>query len=165
LYQPNAHDYFYTTSAGEKRHAIANLGFKDEGIACYVFAKAESNTSPLYRLYKPDPYAHFYTRHAAERDKALHDFGFKDEGIACYVYETRQAGTFPFYRLFRNTSHLYTLSETEYNNDLGNGWTNEGIARRGLSIPRRLAVSFVFLNGGNPCPSKQLSRRFRQSGF
>jgi Repeat of unknown function (DUF5648) len=98
LYQPNAHDYFYTTSAGEKRHAIANLGFKDEGIACYVFAKAESNTSPLYRLYKPDPYAHFYTRHAAERDKALHDFGFKDEGIACYVYETRQAGTFPFYR-------------------------------------------------------------------
>ena len=128
LYQPNAHDYFYTTSAGETRHAIANLGFKDQGIACYVFAKAESNTSPLYRLYKPDPYAHFYTRHAAERAKALHDFGFKDQGIACYAYETRQAGTFPFYRLFRNTSHLYTLSETEYNNDLGKGWTNEGIA-------------------------------------
>ena len=90
-----AYDHFYTTSASERDNAIANLGYQDEGTACYLYG-APTGTVPLYRLVKE---GHFYTTDLAERDNAITIDGFHSEGIACHVFDTAKAGTVPLYRL------------------------------------------------------------------
>ena len=36
-FNPTSGDHFYTTSAAERDNAVANLGYRDEGVACHVF--------------------------------------------------------------------------------------------------------------------------------
>jgi hypothetical protein len=85
LYNTSTGDYFYTTSAGERDNAIANFGYSDGGVACYVFSSNVLGTSPLYRLYNPTTRDHFYTISASERDNAT-SLGYATEGTACYVF-------------------------------------------------------------------------------
>jgi len=33
----SAYDHFYTTDEAEKNNTVANLGYTDEGVECYIF--------------------------------------------------------------------------------------------------------------------------------
>jgi hypothetical protein len=57
LYSASTGDHFYTTSAAERANAIANVGYSDEGTACWVHPNAVANTVPLFRLVKA--YSHY----------------------------------------------------------------------------------------------------------
>jgi hypothetical protein len=85
LYNPTNGDNFYTTSATERDNAVANGGYTDAGVACYVFTTNVLGTSPLYRLYNATSGDHFYTVSASERDNAT-KIGYTLEGTACYVF-------------------------------------------------------------------------------
>ena len=81
LYNPNAGDHHYTTSAAEKDNLV-KVGWRYEGIGWY---STGNEGQPLYRLYNPNAKAgsHHYTTNAAERDN-LKKLGWRDEGIAWY---------------------------------------------------------------------------------
>ena len=94
-------DHFYTTSAAERDNAIANVGYTDEGTACYVFNSQAQGTTPLFRLLNPNNGDHFYTTSAAERDNAIANISYIYEGIACYVFGWFVQDTTPLYRMLK----------------------------------------------------------------
>ena len=81
LYNPNAGDHHYTTSAGE-RDALVRVGWRDEGIGWY---SSDRRLVPLYRQYNPNARTgtHNYTASGGERDHLLR-VGWRDEGIGWY---------------------------------------------------------------------------------
>ncbi|KAH7698939.1 hypothetical protein AAVH_33962, partial [Aphelenchoides avenae] len=91
LYRHENHDHFYTTSQPERANAIAQLGYKDEGIAGYVYQASGAGCPcpelrPLYRTFHAAPIVdHFYTMDSAERAQVL-VHGHTDEGIAACIY-------------------------------------------------------------------------------
>lgn len=109
-------DHFYTISMNEVRFALEKCGYRDDGLAGYVFGIQTPGTVPLYRLLQPASGDHFYTLSEAERDNAIAAYGYQDEGIACFVYaEATVAGTVPLYRLANlvDGHHFYTTSKAE----------------------------------------------------
>lgn len=91
-------EHFYTTRAQEARLAGDAMGYRDEGIACYVAATQLPGTVALFRLYLPlterghlpGVEGHFYTTDAAERDRAV-AFGYSDEGTEGFVWQAAVA--------------------------------------------------------------------------
>ncbi len=65
LYQPNADDHMYTTSASERDNARAH-GWRYEGIIGYGATTRLPGHVPLYRSYNPQIRDHFYTTSAQE---------------------------------------------------------------------------------------------------
>jgi hypothetical protein len=117
--------HFYTISASERDHAVANLGYQSEGTACYVSA-GPTGTVPFYRLVKD---GHFYTTSLPERDNAISAFGYASEDIACYVFSSQSSGTVPLYRLLKGNDHFYTTSASERDHAIANlGYQSEGTA-------------------------------------
>jgi len=60
-YHPTYFDHFYTTDAKEMENAINIPGYKQGGIAAYVFTTQAPNTIPLYRMQNVAVVDHFYT--------------------------------------------------------------------------------------------------------
>ncbi len=118
-----AGDHFYTTSTNERENASARFGYRDEGIACYVFGIQVNQTVPLYRLLHPTNGDHFYTTSATERTNAISMYSYLDEGIGCFVFDTPVAGTVPLYRMYDPSSgdHFYTTSEADRSGAIGSG--------------------------------------------
>jgi len=121
-------DHFYTTSVAERDNAVTNVGYTNEGIACYVFDLQAPGTKPLFRLRNSNNGDHFYTTSVAEHDNAMNNLGYTDEGTACYVFDSQVAGTTPLYRLLNSCDHFYTTSKDEHDNAVANKGTDEGIA-------------------------------------
>jgi hypothetical protein len=141
-------DHFYTTSASERDNAVANLGYHNEGIACYVYSAMAKGRTPFYRLLNSSNGGHFYTTSASERDNAVANFGYHNEGIACYVYSVKAKGRIPFYRLLNssNGDHFYTTSASERDNAVANfGYHNEGIACYVYSVKAKGRIPFYRL--------------------
>lgn len=92
----------YTANSQEALTVLAGSGWRDEGVACYVYGTPQPNTTDLFRRYNPTTGEHFYTADPTEAQNVLSS-GFTDEGTACYVYAPGRAaaGTVPFYRLFK----------------------------------------------------------------
>jgi hypothetical protein len=99
LFNPQTGDHFYTIDGVERNNAISQLGFRDEGVACFVFPDQRSDTVPLHRLYHPALVDHFYTTSTQERDRAATG-GWQTEIVACYVFPQHVPGTTPLYRMF-----------------------------------------------------------------
>lgn len=49
-YSGSQNDHFYTSSESEKNNAVQALGYKDEGIACYISQKQVTGTVEFFRL-------------------------------------------------------------------------------------------------------------------
>jgi hypothetical protein len=81
LYNPNAGDHHYTTSAGEK-DSLVKAGWNYEGIGWY---SDDAQTVPVYREYNPNAKsgAHNFTTNKDE-DTMLANAGWNQEGIAWY---------------------------------------------------------------------------------
>jgi microsomal dipeptidase-like Zn-dependent dipeptidase len=74
LYNPNNGDHFYTTSEVERNNAIANYNYQSEGVVGYLFATAQPNTVPLYRLYQALGFAPLPRRIQGFADLHNHQF-------------------------------------------------------------------------------------------
>lgn len=117
-------NYFFTPDSGERDYAVANYGYKYEGVA---FNSCLKNDYPVYRMYSPTLNRHFFTASAAERDAA--GGTFMREGPAFYLNSTTPA-TIPVYRLYHigKKRHFYTQSINEKNAAILQGYIYEGIA-------------------------------------
>jgi hypothetical protein len=78
-------DRLYTTSSTERDHAVASLGYTDEGIAAYVSATPQTGLVPLYRLWAASTGHHFFTTSTTESNQAIASQGYILEGTAAYV--------------------------------------------------------------------------------
>jgi hypothetical protein len=74
---------FYTIFESERDGAIS-LGYRLEGIECYVWDQQVAGTVPLFRLSKPNG-DYLYTTSVAERDEAVAHDGYTFNQNACYV--------------------------------------------------------------------------------
>lgn len=136
IYNPAINAHFYTASQNEASNAIANAGYKSEGIACYVYDSVQATAVPLYRLYHQAKGHHFYTASLNEADKAVATDGYTSEGIACYVYDPGTSlnalpkGAVPLLRLYNPVAdhHFYTTSQDEANGFAKNQYVPEGTA-------------------------------------
>jgi hypothetical protein len=95
-------DHFYTASATERDHAVADDGYHIEGIAFYVYGDQEGDSVPVWRLLNNDNGDHFYTASATERDHAVAYDGYHIEGIAFYVYGDQETDSVPVWRLLKS---------------------------------------------------------------
>ena len=86
LFNPETGDHFYTTYEWERDTAQREHGYRNEGVACYVFESQGEKRTPLYRLYNQQTNDHLYTTSASERNTAKGMHGYLDEGITCYVF-------------------------------------------------------------------------------
>jgi len=108
-------DRFYTTSEPERTRALGELGYRDEGVACWVHLEQVSGSIPLYRLRNTSNDAHFYTTSLNEHDEVIAAGMYASEGITCFVFPHGSADTSPFHRLYsvHNGDHLYTTNDAE----------------------------------------------------
>ncbi|KAH6901599.1 hypothetical protein BKA70DRAFT_1568422 [Coprinopsis sp. MPI-PUGE-AT-0042] len=129
-YNPIIGDHFYTTNAAERDNAVAVLGYVAEGVTGYLFPKPELHTVPLYRTYHLVLTDHFYTTNAVEKDAAIRQLGYFDEGIVGYVYPDTECGGHPLFRAYSAAlgNHFYTMGQSEWENSVGLGYAQEGIA-------------------------------------
>ena len=115
LWKPEVGDHVYTTSEEERDTAVSALGYRSEGVACYVFDWSAPGTTPLYRLAHRQVNDHLYTTSEWDRDQAVSDWNYRLEGVACYVFDWPAAGATPLYQLYttQGSDHLYTTSASE----------------------------------------------------
>lgn len=127
IIRPSIYDHFYTISNAEKERAIHDLGYIDEGIACYVYSADAPKRRPLYRLWNNIACDHFYTLSKKERDAAIKHYGYSDEGVACHVPMASVPCTIPLFRLFHAAmqDHFYGTSEIECQDRISDGYTLE----------------------------------------
>lgn len=74
--------HFFTV----ENHDLRNIGYEQEGIACYVYkagAYPNSSVVPLYRYYNPHSQAHFYTTNFGELGNG--NSQWHSEGVECNV--------------------------------------------------------------------------------
>jgi len=103
-FHPKQGHHLYTITP----EGLDQKGYRSEGIACYVFASANSDggTVPLYRWRsRREP---FYT--TAPGGEGVARAGYRLEGIACALHSQQSPETIPFYRFVnpRNGKHFYT---------------------------------------------------------
>jgi hypothetical protein len=89
LMRTDPQDHFYTTDTAAREQAVADQGYVDMGIECFVFPQlTEGVSTPLYELTTVvDHYntTHFYTTSKTEMDNAVANLGYVYQGNACYV--------------------------------------------------------------------------------
>ncbi|KZT71845.1 hypothetical protein DAEQUDRAFT_665103, partial [Daedalea quercina L-15889] len=123
-YSSSAKDYFYTTNCKEMHRALTDLTYTYEGSMGLVLRLPTVSTTLLYRLYSLNKTDHFYT------DNAIPHSDYRDQGTSAYVFETQVCGSILLYRLYSSSAmdHFYTTSETQRENALKDGYSDEGIA-------------------------------------
>jgi hypothetical protein len=122
--------HFYTINAVEKANVIQNLGFRDEGTACWVYGSGVSGPTPLFRARHPSSNSHLYTMSSSEIDNAVYNLGYVSEGIAGFIYDSPDGSRRPLYRAFLGSldDHFYTSDAQELARAVSNlGYQNEGI--------------------------------------
>jgi hypothetical protein len=77
--------YFYTISVQEGDNAERILGFKREGVCCFVAPGPAADTKPVYRVMCSET-GHFYTPQAFVKDWMVLKEGCSDEGIAFHIW-------------------------------------------------------------------------------
>ncbi len=117
-------DHFYTTNF--KELGGGRLGYRYEGVQCYILPQNVSGMVPLYRYWNPKSVDHFYTTNFRELGKGRS--GYSYEGIQGYVSPKRLSGTVPLYRYWNPTArdHFYTTDFTELGRGRA-GWRYEGV--------------------------------------
>lgn len=116
LFNSDADDHFYTTDAAERDHAVAHAGYREEGIACYVFTPTipppiPPDLTPFLRLFNGDVRNHFYT---TDPNEAAHADGFHSEGSVGLVLTSPRPGEadVPLYRVFKPSRDFWdTISD------------------------------------------------------
>jgi hypothetical protein len=87
FYSAAFQSHFYTQSAAEKAHIVANdRSWRYEGVAYCAYTEALPGTVPLYRFWSPGFGKHFFTANQAEAEHSRAvDRNWTYEGVAYYV--------------------------------------------------------------------------------
>lgn len=132
LYNPTINDHLYTSSQAEADAAVANYGYRIEGVMGYVERYQQDATQSIYRMWNPSTRKHFYTTNYQEVQSA--------QGLG-YVLETGPGfmlvffdavpsasdplwqGRVPVYRLYNagQNKHFYTINTGERDHLIANG--------------------------------------------
>lgn len=111
--------HFYTISASERDHVIANMpDYTYEGAAYEVYGQSGSGLSPVYRFYNTRTGTHLYTISEAEKNTIVASYPyFHLDGVAFYASTAQQSGMRPVYRFYQTAVgfHFFTASEAEKN--------------------------------------------------
>ena len=120
LYNPNAGDHHYTSSAKE-RDDLVKAGWKYE---CVGWHGADTG-AVVYRLYNPNAGDHMFIADFEDARK-LEEAGWKYEGAN---FAGARSGA-PVYRLYNpnDGDHLFTIDAEERDNLEHAGWEYEGVA-------------------------------------
>lgn len=128
LYNQWSGEHLFTTSYDEYQ-LLVKLGWNGEDVAW----DSPDAGEPVYRLYNPYSGDHHYTMNKEEY-QSLQTLGWNGEGVSFYSCSKDDVarGATPVYRLFNPWltvgTHLFTISESEYNNLSAIGWQQEGVA-------------------------------------
>lgn len=138
-YNASITDYLYTTSITESNASLSS-GYANRSVPFYIEQYPQAHTIALHRYWKGAP----STEHVYITDQYPQDLinvtqaGYTYEGIAGYIYPKalvdNQApqllgGMDPLYRLVKfngannDLQHKFTVSETEKNSLIGQGWS------------------------------------------
>ncbi|KAF8881551.1 hypothetical protein CPB84DRAFT_1687121, partial [Gymnopilus junonius] len=82
------HNDFYTIATSERDNALTNLGYRDLGIAGYVYPDGTCGGLPLFRLWSQNAQNDFYTMSPSERDTVIASNSDKyvDEGAGAFLF-------------------------------------------------------------------------------
>ena len=116
-----------TTTCSERKLAMADNGYKDEGVLGYLSSVYVSGTQRVYRFVYSD-LQHFYTTNPIEGVRVA---GYRIEDFDAYIFESPAGGKIPVFRLYKRLGegddHLYTISRKEADAALKEGYREEGI--------------------------------------
>ncbi|KAH6906922.1 hypothetical protein BKA70DRAFT_1401250 [Coprinopsis sp. MPI-PUGE-AT-0042] len=124
-------DHFYTINKTEHHIALDEIGYTEEGVVGYLFAKPQKGTVALYRLSIIwSGVDHFYTTNGLEKDNVMTTHHGIYEGVAGYVYPDAACGGSPLFRLQHPGlhNHFYTMNRTEREECIRDGWKDEDVA-------------------------------------
>lgn len=111
LAHPNG-SYLYTLSSAERDSAVADYGYRAEGVGFNVITGLNQITVPIYRLAGSGGY--LFTTSLDERISAVRTYGYRNEGIGMYTYGAMNDPALKnIHRLARVGSYFYTTSEEE----------------------------------------------------
>jgi hypothetical protein len=129
-------DHFYTTNFRELGRG--RLGYRYEGVQCYIFPRVVRGTVPLYRYWNPGIVDHFYTTNFRELGRGRS--GWRYEGIQGFVLPRRVRGSVPLYRYWNPSigDHFYTTNFRELGRG-AKGWRYEGV--QCFVFPRPVAMA------------------------
>lgn len=120
----NPERHIYTPSTDIRTNYLNNFGYKDEGIAFYVYAGTGTNRTPVYGLQLKDTF--FITSSGREALYYQQNYGFYNFGVMYYTDRT-SGDPSPVYRISRNHSRLYTTNPVEKSSAITRyGFTDEG---------------------------------------
>ncbi|MCC2335705.1 hypothetical protein [Cellulomonas wangsupingiae] len=87
FWSPGFRSHFYTQSATEKNHIVANdRNWQYEGVAYCAYPEPAPGSTPLYRFWSPGFSKHFFTASQAEADHIrANDRNWVYEGVAYHV--------------------------------------------------------------------------------
>jgi RHS repeat-associated protein len=128
----NTRDHFYTISRTERDQAISSMGYKDEGVECYVSGRNYVGSLPLFRLYLDSQNSHYYTTSVSDRDAKIASQGYVFEKIEGYLSSSSGEGMVSLRRLKQptGTEYHYFLSskKAEYTTLIGStyNYTDQG---------------------------------------
>lgn len=150
LYHPRLGSHFYTTNRAERDRCVQAAGWRDEGIAgyiwtfpgydyeglqCYIGESQLPGTVKLLRAFHPHTGDHFYTTAQAEMDDATQKWGYIAEGHAGYVWsqgklegEPVKRKRVPWHRRWNGKDHFYTMHPDEAALVLSQHYQDEGSA-------------------------------------
>ena len=126
---PNRH--FYTASYSEVSSLASSPNNTYEGIAFYAYPSSNDNSSySIYRLHGND--SHILTIDNSQKETSISE-GYTYEGVAfntpsgLELAAKPEVGRSNVYRINSSKEHHYTVSLSERDSLLRNGWNSEGM--------------------------------------
>jgi RHS repeat-associated protein len=134
----NTRDHFFTTNPAERNNAISNMGYKDEGVECFISNQNFAGALPLYRLFLGSQNSHYYTTSDDEKNSKI-SAGYTLEGVQGYLAQNDADGLVPIHRMKQTSGtvyHYFLCSKLlEYNYVKGHGYVDETPASLGYVQP------------------------------
>lgn len=122
-------NHFYSADYNEMHVFVTNETYASQGNAGLLFREPTVSTVRLYRVVNPYSVSRYYTTNRDDADSAIINDEYTTEGIAGYVYTSQICGSIPLYHASLSTKDsFYTTDESELENAVKNGYTDEGIA-------------------------------------
>lgn len=128
-YSAGYKEHFMTTDYNEMTTAILSGNYVNQGSVGMKFRAQAESTVPLYVAFNPTEVVHYYATSQKDMGTVFINEGFVTEGTAAYVYTTQICGSIPLYHAWLvGKDNLYTTNETEWDDAVKNGYTEEGVA-------------------------------------
>ncbi|KAJ6450159.1 hypothetical protein C8R45DRAFT_916974 [Mycena sanguinolenta] len=128
---PARPEYYYSADITYVNTALHG-GWTLQTVAALMFLTQEESTVPFFRLNSNVvPGEMLFTANTTELVDALQNgYSIAVDDAETYVYPTQICGSVPFYHLYNSAkqANFYTVSTSEMQTFIANGYSNAGIA-------------------------------------